>query len=85
MAANVRTSSFQPIYYLIPSEHCFGRRYPYRDPDTLMVIVPGHVDDALLSCLSEQLSFFLTLRVLPGVLGKKKMRPSLQVKGVQEQ
>lgn len=37
-----------------------------------MVIVPGHVDDALLSCLSEQLSFFLTLRVLPGVLSKKK-------------
>jgi hypothetical protein len=40
------------------------------DPDNLMVIVSGHVDNALFGRLSEQLSF-LTLCVLPGVLDNK--------------
>jgi hypothetical protein len=43
-----------------------------------MVIVSGHVDNTFFSRLSEQLSFFLTLCVLPGVLDNKRcLRVSL--------
>ena len=52
------------LQYLVPcGYYCLLSTYT----NSLMVIVPGHIDHPFLRCLTEQLTFFIALRVLPQV------------------